>query len=148
MTQNEGVAHSSQSWTVSPHIDTSAQGRIETLPTHSSVYALQGTRPTDHRVRHNQSETSTYYSPHLQNGSPVMLHVPYVERPCPSSPLTLPSDHHASSGLRRSSPTVDPAGGRYNPYPTRASSFERFRNLRSIWTSTGLPMFPNCRFTS
>lgn len=119
--QPDGPVHSSQEWTVVSSAESATHGRNPIASTHSAVYALHGSKPAEHSLRSENPETSTYYGPHMQNGSPVMLHVPYVERHCPSSPSTSPSDCYGSGGHRKTSPSAE-STIRYNPYPSPLSS--------------------------
>ena len=56
-----------------------------------------------------------------QSDSPVILHVPYVERPH-LSPVSSSSSGLVHGAARKMSPTLDSASLRYSPYPSPLSS--------------------------
>ncbi|TBU27763.1 hypothetical protein BD311DRAFT_664677 [Dichomitus squalens] len=58
---------------------------------------------------------------HGQSDSPVMLHVPYVERPH-ALPTSSTSSGFVHGAARQLSPTLDSASLRYSPYPSPLSS--------------------------
>ena len=67
---------------------------------------------------------------HGQSDSPVILHVPYVERPHLSPTSATASGFLHGGAARRLSPTLDSAGLRYSPYPSSLSSTSsRFSGL-------------------
>ncbi|KAM5544843.1 hypothetical protein V8D89_001741 [Ganoderma adspersum] len=59
---------------------------------------------------------------HGQSDSPVILHVPYVERPHLSPTSSTSNGFLHGIAARKLSPTLDSAGLRYSPYPSPLSS--------------------------
>ncbi|RPD54799.1 hypothetical protein L226DRAFT_263895 [Lentinus tigrinus ALCF2SS1-7] len=96
----------------------------------SHTFAAQPGRHIDTTFSTHHQQLAPAY-PHIgqQSDSPVMLHVPYVERPHAansptSSTSTSSSFFHSSGASRRHSPPVEPGSSRqrYSPYPSPLSS--------------------------